>query len=94
MFADAFQGAILAFRASRGANIASKEHNAVAKVRLKRLFDALIEDFFNLFGRFFTFGVKAESAADAYAVRIGDDIRLPENVTEHKVCNLAAYAGE
>ena len=66
----------------------------MAKVGLDRLFNASVEDLFDLCGVLFTLGVKAESAADADAMRVGNDARLPEDIPEHEVGDLSSDAGE
>ena len=84
--------ASFAFRALCAADLAPKLNKAVAKVGLLVFGYRLGEYFFHSRGVFQRFGIEAESAADADAMRVGNYGVDAENVTEEEVCYLPSNA--
>ena len=87
-------GANITSRRLRTADVASEINETVTGIGLI-LFRNGVGQYALDFKRIFKFfRVKAESAADSYTVRVGNDTGDSENVAEQKVCNLTSDTGK
>ena len=87
------QGALGALRRAGRASIAAELDDAVAEIRLLFGLHERGHDLFHACGILERGVVHAKSAADANAVRVGDDCGLAVNVSEHQIRDLPSDAG-
>ena len=87
-------GTFAAFGIARGANVASKLHDAVAKIADFFLLEERCEDALDLHGVFEPLAVHAKASANAHAVCVGNHAYFLVEVTEDQIGYLSANARE